>query len=70
MKLLEHKKIFENLETKETIVKLSLNCNNDEIDNIIYYLICAQEKINSGDKFAFDSRIDAAFTKLRNYIKN
>ena len=65
MKTLKHDKIYnEKNEIRETIVHLSLDTKNDEIDNIIYYLICAQNKANENDKIGYDARVDAAFEKL------
>ena len=69
MKLLEHDKIFDNdLNIKETIVKLSLD-NKDELDNIIYYLICAQEKFNNNETLAGESRLEYAYNKLLYLLK-
>lgn len=72
MKTLKHDKIYnENNEIKETIVELSLDTKNNEIDNIIYYLICAQDKANEITESEFlkssriRSRLDAAFYRLR-----
>lgn len=78
MKTLKHDKIYnENNEIKETIVELSLDTKNNEIDNIIYYLICAQDKANEIHeseqmKSALArSRLDAAFYRLRDlYERN
>lgn len=72
MKTLKHDKIYNSKnEIEETIVELSLDVKNDEIDNIIYYLICAQDKANEADTSTFikntqiASRLDAAFYRLR-----
>ena len=62
MKILEHDKIFD-------VVKLSLD-SKDEIDNIIYYLICAQEKFNSNELLTGEARLKYAYTKLSNFIKD
>lgn len=78
MKTLKHDKIYnENNEIKETIVELSLDTKNNEIDNIIYYLICAQNKANKNDtsevmkNAQIRSRLDAAFYRLRDlYERN
>lgn len=70
MKLLEHDKIFDNnLNIKETVVKLSLD-SKDEIDNIIYYLICAQEKFNNNESLASKARLEYAYNKLNKFIKD
>lgn len=69
MKILEHDKIFdEDLNIKETIIKLSLTPN--ELDNIIYYLICAQEKFNSNELLAGEARLEYAYTKLSKFIRD
>lgn len=72
MKTLKHDKIYNSKnEIEEIIVELSLDTKNNEIDNIIYYLICAQDKANEVDTSAFiknaqiASRLDAAFYRLR-----
>lgn len=78
MKTLKHDKIYnEKNEIKETIVELSLDTKYNEIDNIIYYLICAQDKANEIQgaehlKGALvRSRLDAAFYRLRDlYERN
>ena len=78
MKTLKHDKIYdENNEIKESIVELSLDTKNNEIDNIIYYLICAQDKLNENSKQSHMlnlaqamSRLDAAFYKLRDLRDN
>lgn len=65
MKTLKHDKIYDNnYELKETIIQLSLDTKNNEIDNIIYYLICAQDKLNENDIMGYDARVEAAFEKL------
>ena len=70
MKILEHDKTYdEDLNIKETIIKLSLN-PQDEIDNIIYYLICAQEKFNNNELLAGEARLEYAYTKLSKFIKD
>lgn len=48
---------------------MSLDPNN-EIDNIIYYLICAQEKFNNSELLSFKGRIESASNKLYKFIKN
>lgn len=78
MKTLKHDKIYnEKNEIQETIVELSLDTKNNEIDNIIYYLICAQDKANDADiselmkNTQVYSRLDAAFYRLRDlYERN
>ena len=61
MLLLKHDKKFgDNLEIQETVVELSLDCKNNQLDNIIYYLICAQEKMNAWETWAFESRAEMA----------
>lgn len=69
MKTLKHDKVYdENYELKETIVHLSLDTKNNEIDNIIYYLICAQDKQNINDIIGYDARVDVAFEKLSKHL--
>lgn len=69
MKTLKHDKVYdENYELKETIVHLSLDTKNNEIDNIIYYLICAQDKQSINDIIGYDARVDAAFEKLSKHL--
>lgn len=69
MKLIKHDKEYdEELNIKEITVSLNLDTNN-EIDNIIYYLICAQQKLNEGEQISFEARIESAYEKLKKYIK-
>lgn len=70
MKMLHHQKDYEGIELKDIIVHLSLDTRNNEIDNIIYYLICAQDKFNSSELLAFKNRIESASNKLYKFIKN
>ena len=70
MKMVHHQKDYEGIELKDTIVHLSLDTRNNEIDNIIYYLICAQEKFNNSELLAFKGRIESASNKLYKFIKN
>lgn len=64
----EHDKIYENTVLKKTIVKIDLEPNN-EIDNIIYYLICAQQKLNEDDNYGYEARLESALLKLNKFIK-
>lgn len=69
MKTLKYEKKYDGLELRETVVNMSLDPNN-EIDNVIYYLICAQEKFNNSELLAFKGRIESASNKLYKFIKN
>lgn len=69
MKLLKHDKKYKDGELEDTIVKLSLDTKNDKIDNIIYYLICSQDKLNNNETIGSEARLISAFEKLNEYIK-
>lgn len=70
MEILHHQKVYEGIELKDTIVHLSLDTRNSEIDNIIYYLICAQDKLNKSEIPAYENRLDSAQYKLNKFIKD
>ena len=70
METLHHQKVYEGIELKDIIVHLSLDTRNNEIDNIIYYLICAQDKFNESEILAYKNRLDSAQYKLNKFIKN
>lgn len=70
MEMLHHQKDYEGIELKNIIVHLSLDTRNNEIDNIIYYLICAQDKFNESEILAYKNRLDSAQYKLNKFIKN
>lgn len=62
-----HEKIYEKSELKNTKINITLDTVNDELDNIIYYLICAQDKKNQGEQFAYTNRLDSALEKLKKF---
>ena len=69
MQLVHHDKKYDNeLAIIEIDVTLKLS-PLDEIDNIIYYLICAQQKRNENEKIAFEARVESAYEKLKTYVK-
>ena len=69
MKLLKHDKKYKDGVLEDTIVKLSLDTKKDKIDNIIYYLICSQDKLNNNETIGSEARLISAFEKLNEYIK-
>lgn len=69
MELLKHDKKYKDGVLEDTIVKLSLDTKNDKIDNIIYYLICSQDKLNNNETIGSEARLISAFEKLNKYIK-
>ena len=48
MKMINHDKVYIGMEIKETKMEIILD-PNDKLDNIIYYLLCAQDKKNKGE---------------------
>lgn len=69
MKMLNHDKIFIGTEIKETKMEIILD-PNDKLDNIIYYLLCAQDKKNQKEISGFEVRVDSALEKLHKYVKD
>lgn len=57
---------------KQTITNISYTPEDKDIDNIVYYLICAAEKLNSDnqiEKTLAIPRLERAFHDLRTLIK-
>jgi hypothetical protein len=67
MIITSHEKVYEKLKLKTTKINITLDTVNDELDNIIYYLICAQDKKNIGEFFGYENRLEAAIDKLSKF---
>lgn len=68
MTMVNHNKVYIGTEIKETKMEIILD-PKDKLDNIIYYLLCAQDKKNQGEIMAHDARVDSAHEKLVEFIK-
>jgi len=68
MKMLNHDKVYIGMEIKETKMEIILD-PNDKLDNIIYYLLCAQDKKNKGEIMAHNARVDSALEQLIEFTK-
>ena len=68
MKIINHDKVYIGTEIKETKMEIILD-PKDKLDNIIYYLLCAQEKKNQNEIMAHDARVDSALSKLIEFVK-
>lgn len=80
MKIISHEKEYQKAseviigklpEVKQTIVKLELDIRNNPIDEIIYILMCAEEKRTNENKIEqllAEPRYELAFKRLKEFI--
>ena len=68
MKMINHDKVYIGMEIKETKMEIILD-PKDKLDNIIYYLLCAQDKKNKGEIMAHNARVDSALEQLIEFTK-
>ncbi len=68
MQTISHKKNYIGTEIKDTRMEIILD-PKDDLDNIIYYLLCAQDKKNAGENMAYEARVTAGLEKLIKFHK-
>lgn len=57
-----HNKVYDGINIKHTDINIRLKDN--ELDNAIYYLICARDKLIKGEKDAYELRLWSAKAKI------
>lgn len=57
-----HNKVYDGINIKHTDISIRLKDN--ELDNAIYYLICARDKLIKGENDAYELRLWSAKAKI------